>query len=347
MKTLYIIFYFIIIVTESFYCQKIVQLSKNQISSGKIVYSESAKDTNEIKYRSNFFKQSKIYLKNETKNNELNFKGDISISKDPLLVIVRFIDVTLKDMKNDDFGFYVNDSVIARTDTSSNLAKNDFKVDLKPSLDATKAQKVDINWDRKLSESISNGLATSFELNAKCAFSTKPDSASLNSIQFKTGYNLIWTNVGLFKYMGLSGQIGSEHPQDFSETNLVGNIVLSSVIPWTDILARFITSNKINSSLGILVQPAINFVKNTSVKDSSYIRGAIHCNWDLPLIKNQYIHIYSVVYFQNGYRPRSYIEMTLSQDISSSLAIIGKWVNGELPPLFTREVDFRIGLQFK
>jgi len=68
---------------------------------------------------------------------------------------------------------------------------------------------------------------------------------------------------------------------------------------------------------------------------------------DIPLLKDQYLRLYGVAYFQNGYKPRSYIEMTFEQDLSSSVAVIGKWVNGELPPLFKRESDFRIGLRFK
>ncbi|MDP3150225.1 MAG: hypothetical protein Q8N83_13975, partial [Ignavibacteria bacterium] len=79
----------------------------------------------------------------------------------------------------------------------------------------------------------------------------------------------------------------------------------------------------------------------------SYLRGSFHCEWNLPTKSNQYINIYSVVYFQKGYQPRSYIEMTFEQDLSESIAIVAKWVNGELPPLFQREADLRIGLRFK
>ena len=347
MKTCSLIFCWIILIAGSVYAQKITELAKNQITSGKIVYFENAKDSSELNKRYNYFVQAKIILKNETKDVELKIISNIAVNEDAKLVSIKFIDDTLKSMADDDFALYVNDIMAARTDTASSTGTGVFKVDLKPSFDSKEAQKVDVNWGRKLSESDAKGFATNINMNAKGNFSTKPDSAALNSIQLKAGYALIWTNAGLFKYLGLNGQIGSEHPQDFSQTNLVGSVVFSTVMPWTDILARVIANNKTNSSVGLLLQPAFEFVKNTAVKDSSYLRGAIHGNWNIPLIKNQYISFYGVAYFQDGYQPRSYVEMTFEQDISPSLAVIAKWVNGELPPLFQREVDFRIGLRFK
>jgi hypothetical protein len=321
------------------------QLATNQLSSGKIVYFENAKDSSALIARCNYLKQAKIVLKNETKDVELKIGSNIETNSTALLVYIKFIDETIKEMAYDDFALYVNNNVIARSDTASS-GTNIFKMDLKPSFDSKEAQKVDVDWGRKFSETYSKGFASNIDMKAKGAFSTKPDSAALNSIQLNIGYSLIW-DVELLKYFGLSGKLGSEHPQDFSRPNMVGSIVVSTIIPYTDRLARFIANNKTNSSIGLLIQPSVEFVKNTSIKDSSYIRGVLQSSWDIPLIKDQYINIYGAAYFRKGDRPRSYIEMTFEQDISESIAIVAKWVNGELPPLFQREADLRIGLRFK
>jgi hypothetical protein len=333
MKTFYLVFICLIVISNSCPSQTIwKQFLTKKLSSGEIKYSERITEQNGLAKRQAELQKAKIVLKNETQNIDsvLNTKT----------VNIEFSDETLKTMANDDFSLSVNDTIIAKSDTSSFAGKNEFKFDIKPAFNSDEPQKLDINWDR----TFYNG---SLVFSAKGYFSTKTDSAALNSIQFKTGYSFIWNDCGVFKYFGLSGEIHSEHPQDFSQTNLVGSIVGSSIIPGLGNLARILFRPNNIIAVDFLIQPAVEFVKNTSVEDSSFIRGAIHCGWDIPLLKDQYLCLYGVAYFQNGYRPRSYIEMTFEQDISQSVAVIGKWVNGELPPLFERESDFRIGLRFK
>jgi hypothetical protein len=340
MKTFILFSICFIVFTTELFAQKIIYLSKNQIDVGKIVYQEDFDDSTTLNHAYNHYKKSKIILTDETKDIDLKIKGEITQSNSSGQVFIKFTNPILKDMADDDFSLSVNDTIIAKSDTTSFAGKNEFKFDIKPAFDTDEPQKLDVNWDR----TFYNG---SLIFSAKGNFSTKTDSAALNSVQFKTGYSLIWNDCGVFKYFGLSGEIHSEHPQDFSQTNLVGSIVGSSIIPGLGSLARILFRSNNIITVDFLIQPAIEFVKNTSVKDSSFIRGAIHCGWDIPLLKNQYLCLYGVAYFQNGYRPRSYIEMTFEQDISQSIAVIGKWVNGELPPLFKRESDFRIGLRFK
>jgi hypothetical protein len=282
-----------------------------------------------------------------TTNTDLNIKDSITIDQGAKLVFVTFADNMLKNMSDNDFSLYVNDSLLASTGPTGTSTSHPFVVDLKPSFDPSRAQKIDAQWDRKFGVTGVGAFAGNAELYAKGSFSTKPDSEALNSIQLKIGYTFIWANADVFKYVGFSGNIASEHPQDFSQTNLVGDIVVSTILPWTDILARIITNNTQNSSVGLLLQPAIDYVKNTMTKDLSYVRGAIHGSWDVPIMKDQYVSIYGVAYFQHGIRPRSYIEMTLAQNLSPSLAVVAQWVNGELPPLFQRDVDLRIGLRFQ
>ncbi|MFA6596931.1 MAG: hypothetical protein WCS69_04345 [Ignavibacteriaceae bacterium] len=346
MKFFYKFLLAVVVLACAIYPQNVSMLTTNKIESGEIVYFENAKDSSELTKRYNYFLKAKIVLKNETKGSEVTARESIGV-KDGELVFIKFVDNAIKNMAGDDFALYLDNVLVKRTDSVSAIGGGVFKLDLKPSLDAAEAQKLDLVWGRKFVESYTNGTAMNVDLNLKGAFSSKPDSAALNSVQIKGGYTFIFTDVGLFKYLGLNGNIGSEHPQNFSQTNMVGSVAFSTVLPWTDILARVIANNRTNASIGLLLQPAIEFVKNTTVKDSSYLRGAIHGGWDIPLLKNQYVSFYGVAYFQKGYQPRSYVEMTLEQDLSESLAVVAKWVNGALPPLFQHEADFRIGLRFK
>ena len=174
-----------------------------------------------------------------------------------------------------------------------------------------------------------------------------PDSAALNSIQWNAGYQYVLAYIDGFKYLGIKGQLGAEHPQDFSQTNIVGSFSLSTVLPFTDQLARLIAGDDKDASIGILIQPALDLVWKTTVKDSSYLRGAVHGNWNIPIRQGQYMNIYGVAYFQDKFRPRSYIELNVTQTISPSTDVIVKWINGELPPLFQRNSDLRLGLSFK
>jgi hypothetical protein len=332
--------------TYLLHAQGLKELSKNGIVNGSIYLYESYKDTSEMRSKENYFNNSKIKLKNKTTNVFLDIKETVEI--DSPNVFVKFHDPIIKSMQNCAFVVFVNDTIYASSDsTSDSFSSNPLAIDLKPSLDLSKAQELDINWDRNLTGSSLGDFAGNVKLHAEGKFSTKPDSAVLNSVIWSVGYRLIWGNAGVFKYFAVTGQVGGEHPQDFSQTNLVGSIVLSSILPWTDILARVVTDNQKDASIGLLIQPAVDFVKDTKVSDSSYVRGAIHSNWEIPLFNNQYADIYSVAYFQNGYRPRSYIEISLVQKLTSSFAIIAKWVNGELPPFFNRVADLRIGFQLQ
>ncbi len=340
MKKIILFFLWLVVTTGETSSQKISYLAKNQINSGKIVYQEDFDDSVSFDKKYEYYNKSKIILKNETRDITLKIIREVSKNKESRQVFIKFIDPILMDMADDDFSLIVNDEVISKSDTGSYAGKNVLRFDLKPAFNIDEPQKLDIKWNR----SFYNG---SFSLSADGYFSTKPDSGMLNSIQFKTDYSFKWTDISDFNYVGLTGQLRTEHPQNFSQTNIAGSIIVSSTLPFMGKLANvlFKPSNKI--VVDFLIQPAVDFVLNTAVKDSSFIRGAIHCGWDIPLLKDQYIYFYGVAYFQSGFRPRSYIEMTFEQDISNSVAAIVKWVNGELPPLFIRESDFRIGLRFK
>ncbi len=348
MGKLKLIFIAAILSISVMYAQTFKSFTKPTADRSTIIYTETCESIDDVESKFKEYSSAKIVLKNISKDENIDIKPKISKNKSSLQVRIKFTDDSLKDMTDDDFNLIVDDSVLASTETTStNVDKNPLTIDLKPSLDLSSSQKVDLDWARKLSASGGGLWETNLLLSAKGAFSTKPDSAALNSVQLKVGYNFIYVNADVFKYFGLSANVGSEHPQDFSETNLVGSAVLSTVVPYTDLLAKLITNNRKAASFGLLIEPAVEFVKNTAKKDSSFIRGAIHGNWIIPLFNKQCVSIYGVAYFQNGYRPRSYIEMTFEQDLTSSIAVIGKWINGELPPLFERESDFRIGLRFK
>jgi hypothetical protein len=328
-------------------------LAKNQIKDGKIVYSESYKDTTDINKRFKYLTGMKIVLKDITTNSIVNIKDTLIADKDAKIIFLIFQDDKLKDMAEDDFSLFINDSLIASTaspskdSTSSDSSASPFKIDIKPSLDLSQAQELDLSWNREITLASSSTSENKAKITAKGFFSTHPDSTALNSIQLNLQYTFLSGNVGLFKYTGLSAQFGSEHPQNFSQTNLVGSIVLSTILPWTDRLTRFITNNKNDAIIGLIFQPAIDIVRKTSVQDSNYVRGAIHGNWIIPLTKDENIVFYGVAYFQNGFHPRSYTELTIEHNILSSIAIIAKWVNGELPPLFQRESELRIGVRFQ
>ncbi|MDP3149300.1 MAG: hypothetical protein Q8N83_09260, partial [Ignavibacteria bacterium] len=241
MKTLYFTLCWLMLIVVFGYSQKAKQLPKNQITSGKIVYFELAKDSSEQISRYNYFLNAKkIILKNITEDAELNIKGVITKDENTKLIFIKFIDETLKEMADDDFELLVDSIVIAKTSIDSSK----FNIDLKPAFDATTPQKIDIDWLHKY---VNNNIY----LRAKGNFSTKPDSSALNNVQFNAGWStFIITQAGVFKYVALNGQISSEHPQNFSQTNMVGSAVLSTVLPWTDMLARVITNNrKKNSSI--------------------------------------------------------------------------------------------------
>jgi hypothetical protein len=336
----------IIFMTVPFYAQGLKELSINGIAHGKIYFYESYKDSADMNAKVQYFSNAKITLKNKTANMVIDAKDTVKVDLSRVYVV--FSDDNIKTMQSCAFVMLVNDTVFASSDSASeNSSSKPLSIDLKPSLDLSKSQELDITWNRNLAAISMGGFASNVQLHAEGKFSSKPDSAALNSVQWSIGYRLIWGNAGIFKYFAISGQAGGQHPQDFSQTDLVGSVILSSILPWTDVLARVLTDNQTDASIGLLIQPAIDIVKKTAVGDSSYSRGAIHANWEIPLMDKQYANLYSVAYFQSGYRPRSYIEISIVQKLSTSLAIIAKWVNGELPPLFNRVADFRIGLQLQ
>jgi len=222
-----------------------------------------------------------------------------------------------------------------------------FNIDMKPALDKDKPQRLDFSIDRNFELHYSKGTSGQLKFSAKGYFSSKPDSNSLNSIKLNFGYDYLFTNAGAFKFFGLSGKIGTEHPQDFKQTNLTGSVVLSGIVPYTGEFARMLTGNDEDASYGIILNPEVQFVKNTKYADSNSIRFALHGGWDIPILKGQYLKLYGVAYYQNGYKPRSFIEATIEQKLSANTFLIAKWVNGELPPLFKKESDFSVGLRIQ
>lgn len=236
---------------------------------------------------------------------------------------------------------------IASTDKIS-YSYTKLEIDIKPSFEKDEPQKIDASWESCLMKTGEMFEALGYiNLIAKGNFSTKPDLNSLNSIRLGAEYSLVWGGTSKFKYVGVSGRIGTEHPQDFSKTNAVGDFIVTTILPYSDIFTRLITGNYTDAVLGIIIEPEIQFVRNTNFRDSNYVRYSIASQWDIPILNSQYIHLFGVAYFQEHYRPRTYIELTIEQEISSSLSVVGKWINGELPPLFSKESDFRIGLRFK
>lgn len=347
MKNVCVLCLVVLAAASSSSSQVVRELSLTHIKEGTIVYFESGGESTKLKSRLESLARASIVLKNSTLNRSLAIPDSLAIIYNARMIAIYFRDPVLKNMENNNFALFIDDSLVASTSTTGESASHPLSVDFKPSFDLAQPQEMDVQWRRRFLESGVGAFAGNMEFEGRGALSTRPDSGTLNSIQLRAGYTLIWADAGVFKYVGLNGKIGSEHPQDFSETNLVGSLVLSTILPRTDVLARFIADNTTNSSPGLLVQPAIEIVKNTTVRDSSFVRGAIHGSWDIPLMKDQYASLYAVVYFQDGYRPRSYIEMTLVQSLSPSIAFIAKWVNGELPPLFSREADLRLGLRFQ
>jgi hypothetical protein len=314
-------------------------LSKTGIAKGRILYYETFDKLSEMLNREPFFFQSTFQLKNMTTGTVVQARDSLVIDTPACSIRKYFIDNSLVEQQDCRFILAINDCIFISTDTTTTAGVPSLKIDIKPSLDATKAQELDVNWDYKNNAGL--------RLNAKGYFSTIPDFAALNSIQWSIGYQYALALSKGFKYFGIKGQVGGEHPQDFSQSNIVGSFSLSTVLPWTDQLARFIAGDDKDASLGILIQPAVDLVWKTTVKDSSYLRGAVHGNWNIPIRQGQYISLYGVAYFQDKFRPRSYIELSVTQNISSSLDVIVKWINGELPPLFQRDADLRIGLSFK
>jgi hypothetical protein len=222
-----------------------------------------------------------------------------------------------------------------------------FNFDLKPSFIKENPQRLDYSISRKFGISNKKSILSQFNILAEGYLSSKPDTNSLNSLKFNLEYQFLLSKASEFKFIGLSIIAGSEHPQDFSQTNLKGSIVISTIIPFSDYFTRFITGNKRDACIGILTEPEIQFIKNTSYSDSNFVRLALHGNWNIPLLDGQYFRLYGVAFYQNGFKPRSYIEGTLEQKVTSSIYLIGKWVNGTLPPLFTKESEFSVGLRIK
>lgn len=222
-----------------------------------------------------------------------------------------------------------------------------FNIDLKPSFDKDKPQCMDIGFQRKFALNSNSHNFNQFDLSAKAYLSSKPDLNNLRSININFGYQYLFSQVGEFKFVGLSGKIGTEHPQDFSQTNMVGSLVFSTVIPYSDLIIRKLTGNVTDACLGVLLEPEIQFVKNTSFADSNYLRLALHGACNIPLLPGQYAKFYGIAFFQKDFIPRSYIEATIEQKINPSLYLIAKWVNGMLPPLFIRESDLRIGIRIQ
>ena len=339
MKTITKLLLLFLLCSLSGQAQVLRVLSKAGIAKGRIMYFETYDDSLKLKDGQKFLSQATFQLKNMTTGMIVQARDSLVIDTDACSIRKYFIDNTLIEQQDCRFTLAINDVIFISTDSTMGSGMPSLKIDVKPSLDASKAQELDVDWVYKNN--------AGFQLHAKGYFSTMPDSAALNSIQWNAGYQYVIAPLNGFKYFGIKGQIGGEHPQDFSQTNLVGSFSLSTILPWTDRIARFIAGDDKDASLGILIQPALDLVWKTNVKDSSYLRGAVHGNWNIPIKQGQYVSIYGVAYFQDKFRPRSYIELNVTQNISPSLDVIVKWINGELPPLFQRESELRLGLSFK
>jgi hypothetical protein len=249
----------------------------------------------------------------------------------------------LKKLENLKLSLKVGDKDLSFIENYTSPVK--FNVDLKPAFVNGIPQRLDFSIERNYEFQNNKSVSGQFKFSGKGYLSTKPDTNSLNSIKLNFGYEYLLTNVGKFKFLGLYGKIGTEHPQDFKQTNLTGNFVVSSIIPCTGEFARLITGNESDPSYGIIVNPEAQFVKNTAYADSNYFRFALHGAWDIPILKGQYLRLYGVAFYQKDFKPRSYIEATIEQQLSTNVFLIGKWVNGELPPLFHKESDFSVGIR--
>jgi hypothetical protein len=339
MKNIQKLLPFFLLYTLTGQAQVMQVLSKAGITKGMVVYFETFDDSLQLKNRQDFFSTATFQLKNMTTGMVVQAKDSLDIDMDAYSIRMYLINPALTEQQDSKFMLAINNSTFISTDSTTSSGMPSLKIDAKPSFEASKAQELDVDWQYNTYKGI--------QLHAKGYFSTMPDSAALNSIQWSAGYQYVLAFLDGFKYLGVKGQIGGEHPQDFSQTNMVGSFSISTILPWTDQLARFIAGDDKDASLGILIQPAVDLVWRTAVKDSSYLRGAIHGNWNIPIKQGQYISLYGVMYFQEKFRPRSYIELNVTQSLSSSLDVIVKWVNGELPPLFQRVADLRIGLSYK
>jgi len=338
MKTILIFLLFEIVCYVPSQAQLAQGLMKAGIKDGHIHYVESYGNLSEVQKRGEILSHAIFKLKNMTTGMMVQKRDSSFVDEETNAIRIYFISPTLREQQDCKFMLAINDSLFISTDSSMCSGWPSLKFDIKPSLDASKAQELDVDWNYNTFQG--------FQLHAKGYFSTMPDSAALNSIQWNAGYQYVIAVLDGFKYLGIKGQAGGEHPQDFSQTNLVGSFSLSTILPWTDRLARFFAGDDKDASLGILIQPAIDLVWKTTTKDSSYLRGAVHGNWNIPIKQGQYVSIYGVAYFQDKFRSRSYIELNVTQNISPSLDVIVKWINGELPPLFQRESELRLGLSF-
>jgi hypothetical protein len=339
MKTIIKFFLLVFVCYLSGQAQVTRGLTKSGIKDGRIHYFETYDSFSAVLNRVKILSSATFKLKN-MKTGMIVQKIDSSFADEKTNAMrIYFISPTLREQQDCEFILAINDSIFISTDSSMSSGWSSLKFDIKPSLDASKAQELDVDWNYNTFHG--------FQLHAKGYFSTMPDSAALNSIQWNAGYQYVLALLDGFKYLGIKGQMGGEHPQDFSQTNIVGSFSLSTVLPFTDQLARFLAGDDRDASIGILIQPALDLVWKTTVKDSSYLRGAVHGNWNIPIRQGQYMSIYGVAYFQDKFRPRSYIELNVTQTISPSTDVIVKWINGELPPLFQRNSDLRLGLSFK
>jgi hypothetical protein len=299
---------------------------------------ETYDSISEVIKRNEVLSKSTFKLKNMKTGMAIQKRDSLHVDEDGISIRAYFLSPDLSQMLDGEFMLAINDSVFISTDSTTHSGWPLLKIDVKPSFEASKAQEMDVDW----SYNSFRGL----QIHVKGYFSTMPDSAALNTIQWSAGYQYVLAYLSGFKYLGIKGQVGGEHPQDFSQTNMIGSFSISTILPWTDQLARFIAGDDKDASIGILVQPAVDLVWKTTVKDSSYLRGAVHGNWNIPVRQGQYVSIYGVAYFQDKFRPRSYIELNVTQSISPSLDVIVKWINGELPPLFQRDSELRLGLSY-
>jgi|GEM_PF-2797625 len=313
--------------------------TNNLLSKGQLIYFEKV-DSSKLEGRYNVLSTSKFSITSDKLDIAIDdLSATVSINN--AMQLICYIDIPqlkgLDEKEDIDLVLYANDQKLVSSTAKTVDTYSKFDIDIKPSIDLNEPQKLDIKFDRSFS--------SRFNFTSRAYFSSKVDSNALNSIQLGTSYSIVIPNLNKFKYLGISGKITSEHPQDFSETNLAGSIVLSSIIPFTDQIARIPTNNNSNASIGLLVQPELQFVKNTVISDSSFGRFTLHGAWDIPLFTGQYARFYAVAYFQDKFKPRSYIEMTIEQEVTETIAFIVKWINGELAPTFSREVSLNVGIR--
>lgn len=323
-------------------------LSTAGIKHGQIAYYEMLDDSAQVARRAAELESSNLKLHDVTTGVALNVGAKVNADFSSYIVSVTFTDSSLSSMQGDVFGLYVNGQLVSTSEVSAGSAPVPvLQVDAKPSLDVNQPQEVDVYWARSFTSTKLGSFYGNAQAEARANFTSKPDSGSPNRVQWDLAYRVIYADAGPFKYFGLSGRAGGEHPQDFSRTNIVGAAVLSTIVPWTDILAREVKGNWTDPSLGLLVEPAVEYVYNTNPGDTSYIRGAIYGGWEIPIASKEYAELYSTVYFQKGYRPRGYIDLTFAHKLSSTFALVIKWIDGEMPPLFLRVADLRVGLRMQ